>query len=309
MDIVNEILLDGIYGNSVKIFHSTGASIVLVFVYLHISRALRRFNISRVVTGVVKSGVIILLLLFAVCFVGYILPWGSMSYWALTVITNLSSVIPYVGSSFVEFLWGGLWVSSSTIQRFFLLHWSLPLLVVILVSVHLTSAHRTGSSRPSGLLSGVSHLDTFGVYWFKDCPIAVLVIGLFLVLVCSFPDSLSHPDNCNIVDRFTTPAHIVPEWYFLPWYAILRAVTIKIFGVILLCLMVAVLGFAYHVGSGSVILGSFIANSEFICHITLLLLLGCLGSCSPTYPFTEVSVFFTLFSILLVKTICWFLFV
>jgi quinol-cytochrome oxidoreductase complex cytochrome b subunit len=177
-------------------------------------------------------GVVILILMMATAFMGYVLPWGQMSFWAATVITNLFSAIPWVGQSIVELLWGGFSVDNATLNRFFSLHYLLPFALAAVAIVHIGALHQNGSNNPLGIDTTVDKVSFYPYFWVKDVFgwIAFFVIfGFFLFFA---PDAMGHPDNYIPGNPMVTPAHIVPEWYFLPLYAVLRSIPNKLAGVI-----------------------------------------------------------------------------
>ncbi|HUF87177.1 MAG TPA: cytochrome b N-terminal domain-containing protein [Thermohalobaculum sp.] len=216
--------------------HMNGGSLFFFAVYLHIFRGLYygAYKAPREITWII--GILIYLAMMATAFMGYVLPWGQMSFWAATVITNLFSAIPLVGDAIVSWLWGGFSVDNPTLQRFFSLHYLLPFVIAALVAVHVWGFHTTGNSNPTGVevrrdSIEVAKRDTlpFWPYFvIKDLYALSFVLTVFAVFVWFMPDYLGHPDNYIEADPLVTPAHIVPEWYFLPYYAILRAITFDI---------------------------------------------------------------------------------
>ena len=188
-------------------------------------------------------GVLILLLMMATAFMGYVLPWGQMSFWGATVITNLFSAIPLVGESIVTWLWGGFSVDNSTLNRFFSLHFVLPFVIVGVVILHLVALHRFGSNNPIGIdVKGTQDTIPFSPYYtIKDLFGLSVFLSFFAAAVFFFPNFMGHPDNYIEANPMVTPAHIVPEWYFLPFYAILRAIPDKLGGVLFMFGAIAVL--------------------------------------------------------------------
>lgn len=240
---VEHIMRDVRYGWLIRYIHAVGASMFFVVVYAHIARGLYYGSYKAPREILWWVGIIIFLLMMATAFMGYVLPWGQMSFWGATVITNLFSAIPVVGESIVVWLWGGFSVDNPTLNRFFALHFILPFLIVGVVLVHLVSLHTSGSNNPSGIeIKTKKDIIPFHPYFtLKDmvgfCAF-FLVFGYFLFF---YPNSLGHPDNYIPANPLVTPAHIVPEWYFLPFYAVLRAVPDKLGGVLMMFGAIALL--------------------------------------------------------------------
>ena len=178
------------------------------------------------------SGIVILLLMMATAFLGYVLPWGQMSFWGATVITNLFSVIPFIGVDLVQWLWGGFSVSNATLNKFFSLHFVLPFAIAAVVFLHLILLHKSGSSNPLGLSSYNQYINFYPYFYIKDLFALFVVLFFFIFVICYYPNMFGHPDNYIPANPMVTPAHIVPEWYFLPYYAILRSVPDKLGGVL-----------------------------------------------------------------------------
>ena len=171
------------------------------------------------------------ILMMGIAFMGYVLPWGQMSFWGATVITSLVTAVPVVGKSIVIWLWGGFTVNDATLHRFFSLHFFLPFVLVGLTLVHLALLHKDGSNNPLGIESGIDKIPFYPYFFAKDLFAFVCFLTFFAVFVFYFPNALGHPDNYIPADLMQTPAHIVPEWYFLPFYAILRSIPDKLGGV------------------------------------------------------------------------------
>ncbi len=231
---VEHIMRDVNYGWLIRYTHSTGASMFFAAVYIHIFRGLYYGSYKTPRELLWGLGVLILLLMMATAFFGYTLPWGQMSFWGATVITNLFSAIPVVGDSIVTWLWGGFAVGEPTLQRFYALHYLLPFVIVAVVGLHLIALHHFGSNNPDGI-DAKSPTDTVPFhpyYTIKDLlglAIFLLVFGWFVFYE---PNFLLNPDNYIPADPGVTPTHIVPEWYLLPFYAILRSIPNKLFGVL-----------------------------------------------------------------------------
>lgn len=240
---VQRIDRDVNFGWLIRSIHAVGASMFFLAVYMHIFRGLYygSYKAPRELLWIL--GVVILLLAMATAFMGYVLPWGQMSFWAATVITNLFSAIPIFGETIVTWLWGGFSVDNPTLNRFFSLHYLLPFVIVAVVFLHITALHAVGSNNPIGV-DVKSKKDTIPFhpyYTVKD----MFGLAVFLLVYAAFvfyaPNALGHADNYIPANPLQTPAHIVPEWYFLPFYAILRAVPNALGGVILMFASILVL--------------------------------------------------------------------
>jgi ubiquinol-cytochrome c reductase cytochrome b subunit len=233
-DSVERIMRDVNHGWLLRYIHMNGASFFFIVVYIHIFRGLYygSYKAPREILWIL--GVLILLLMMATAFMGYVLPWGQMSFWGATVITNLFSAIPLVGESIVTWLWGGFSVDNPTLNRFFSLHFVLPFVIVGVVILHLVALHRFGSNNPIGIdVKGKQ--DTIPFHpddTIKDLFGLSVFATIFAAAVFFFPNFMGHPDNYIPANPMVTPAHIVPEWYFLPFYAILRAIPDKLGGVL-----------------------------------------------------------------------------
>ena len=240
---VERIMRDVNYGWLVRYIHANGASFFFIVVYIHIFRGLYYGSYKAPRELLWMLGVVILILMMATAFMGYVLPWGQMSFWGATVITNLFSAIPLVGESIVTLLWGGFSVDNPTLNRFYALHYLLPFVIVGVVVLHIVALHRFGSNNPLGIdVRGSQDTLSFHPYYtVKDA----FGLGVFLVLLSAvvffLPNSMGHPDNYIPANPMVTPAHIVPEWYFLPFYAILRAVPDKLLGVLAMFAAIGVL--------------------------------------------------------------------
>ena len=231
---VERIMRDVNHGWLLRYIHMNGASFFFIVVFIHIFRGLYygSYKAPRELLWIL--GVLILLLMMATAFMGYVLPWGQMSFWGATVITNLFSAIPFIGDSIVTMLWGGFSVDNPTLNRFFALHYLMPFLIVGVVILHLVALHRFGSNNPIGIdPSGPQDTVPFHPYYtIKDFFGLSVFLSLFAAAIFFFPNFMGHPDNYIPANPMQTPAHIVPEWYFLPFYAILRAVPDKLGGVL-----------------------------------------------------------------------------
>ena len=242
-DSVERIMRDVNYGWLIRYVHMNGASMFFIVVLVHVWRGMYYGSYKAPRELLWMLGVVIYLLMMATAFMGYVLPWGQMSFWGATVITNLFSAIPLVGNSIVTLLWGGFSVDNPTLNRFFSLHYLLPFVIVGVVFLHVAALHITGSNNPLGIEpKGPQDTLPFHPYYtVKDSVGIVVYLMVFAVLVFFAPNYLGHPDNYIPANPLSTPAHIVPEWYFLPFYAILRAVPDKLMGVLAMFGSIAIL--------------------------------------------------------------------
>nr|AML80874.1 cytochrome b [Takydromus amurensis] len=227
------------YGWFIRNLHANGASMFFICIYLHIGRGL--YYGSYLFTETWNIGVILLLLTMATAFMGYVLPWGQMSFWGATVITNLLSAIPYIGTTLVEWVWGGFAVDSATLTRFFTLHFVLPFIIMGTTLVHLLFLHETGSNNPTGLNSSTDKIPFHPYYTYKDLLGALAMLSCLLSLVLLSPNLLGDPENFSPANPLVTPPHIKPEWYFLFAYAILRSIPNKLGGVLALLFSILIL--------------------------------------------------------------------
>nr|QXG19294.1 cytochrome b [Drosophila lacteicornis] len=236
---VNHICRDVNYGWLLRTLHANGASFFFICIYLHVGRGI--YYGSYLFTPTWLIGVIILFLVMGTAFMGYVLPWGQMSFWGATVITNLLSAIPYLGMDLVQWLWGGFAVDNATLTRFFTFHFILPFIVLAMTMIHLLFLHQTGSNNPIGLNSNIDKIPFHPYFTFKDIVGFIVMIFILISLVLISPNLLGDPDNFIPANPLVTPAHIQPEWYFLFAYAILRSIPNKLGGVIALVLSIAIL--------------------------------------------------------------------
>ncbi len=303
-DSVILIYQDANYGWFIRLLHSTGASFFFVFLYLHIGRGL--YYGSYVYAELWNVGVVIYLILIGTAFLGYVLPWGQISYWAATVITNLLSAIPLVGSIVVEWVWGGFAVSNPTLTRFFALHYLLPFVVTALVMIHIFFLHLNGRSNPLGISSNTNKVSFHYYYRVKDAIVFMVVIFLFLFVTLNNGYNLIDAENWIPANPLVTPTHIQPEWYFLFAYAILRSIPNKLGGVLGLVSAVIVL-FIFSFNSKNLIFRGFnyspVARLLYWTFISNFLLLTWLGSCPAESPFNEVALFCTVLYFVLVAVI------
>nr|AEF79950.1 cytochrome b [Takydromus septentrionalis] len=227
------------HGWLIRNLHANGASMFFICIYLHIGRGL--YYGSYLFMETWNIGVILLLLTMATAFMGYVLPWGQMSFWGATVITNLLSAVPYIGTTLVEWVWGGFAVDNATLTRFFTLHFVLPFVIMGTSLVHLLFLHETGSNNPTGLNSNTDKIPFHPYYTYKDLLGGLLMISCLLLLALLSPNLLGDPENFSPANPLITPPHIKPEWYFLFAYAILRSIPNKLGGVLALLFSILIL--------------------------------------------------------------------
>nr|WCS92074.1 cytochrome b [Dyscolus oopteroides] len=236
---ISHICRDVNYGWLLRTLHANGASFFFICIYLHIGRGMYYGSYKFTHTWMV--GVIILFLVMGTAFMGYVLPWGQMSFWGATVITNLLSAIPYLGNMLVQWIWGGFAVDNATLTRFFMIHFLLPFIVIAMVMIHLLFLHQTGSNNPLGLNSNIDKIPFHPYFSFKDLMGFILLLMTLTILTLLNPYYLGDPDNFTPANPLVTPVHIQPEWYFLFAYAILRSIPNKLGGVIALLMSILIL--------------------------------------------------------------------
>ena len=238
-DRIVSLSRDTSWGGILRVAHLNGASIYFIFLYVHISRGLYYGSYSYTITWF--TGFIILILSIMVAFLGYVLPWGQIRYWGATVITNLISAIPVVGSEVVRWVWGGFRISNATLTRFFIIHFCAPIIIVGIVGIHVFFLHKTGSQNPSNIIRKYNILRFHPFFVIKDAMFFFIVFLSFEILVFLDPYLLGDPENFSIANIISTPEHIVPEWYFLFAYAILRCIPRKGLGVIGILISVSII--------------------------------------------------------------------
>jgi ubiquinol-cytochrome c reductase cytochrome b subunit len=239
---VQHLMRDVPSGWLLRYLHANGASLFFMVVYLHLFRGLYYSSYAQPRELVWLVGVVILLLMILTAFIGYVLPWGQMSLWGATVITSLASAIPVVGQPIVEWVWGSFSVSNPTLNRFYSIHYLFPFLLAALSLVHLAALHQYGSTNPLGINAQTDLIDFYPYFYTKDL-VATLALAFFAAFLVGFyPEVLGHPDNNIPANPYSTPAHIVPEWYFLWVYAILRSIPNKLAGVLAILLVFVSLG-------------------------------------------------------------------
>nr|YP_009467016.1 cytochrome b [Brachygobius doriae]APT69166.1 cytochrome b [Brachygobius doriae] len=236
---VAHICRDVNFGWLIRNLHANGASFFFICIYLHIGRGL--YYGSYLYKETWNIGVILLLLVMMTAFVGYVLPWGQMSFWGATVITNLLSAVPYIGNALVQWIWGGFSVDNATLTRFFAFHFLFPFVILAATILHLLFLHETGSNNPAGLNSNTDKIPFHPYFSYKDLIGFVMIILALTTLALFSPNYLGDPDNFTPANPLVTPPHIKPEWYFLFAYAILRSIPNKLGGVMALLASILVL--------------------------------------------------------------------
>jgi len=294
---VEHIMRDVNNGWLIRYLHANGASMFFIVVYCHIFRGLYFGSYISPRGRLWVSGVAIFFIMMATGFMGYVLPWGQMSFWGATVITNLFSAIPFVGGSIVEWLWGGFSVDNATLNRFFSLHYLMPFIIVGLVIIHLSLLHSEGSNNPLGLNKNVDTVPFYPYFYVKDL-LAFLILILFFSFFLFFaPNVLGHSDNYIPANPLVTPPHIVPEWYFLPFYAILRSIPDKLGGVVAMIGAILVLGLLPILNFSEIRSSKFrpIFSIFFWLFTINFLILGWIGQKPVESPYIEIGMGATLF--------------
>jgi ubiquinol-cytochrome c reductase cytochrome b subunit len=293
---IEHIMRDVQYGWLLRYIHANGASMFFIVVYIHIFRGLYYSSYLYPRHFLWISGVVILLIMIITAFLGYVLPWGQMSFWAATVITNLVSAVPKVGKYIVIWLWGGYAVDNATLNRFFSLHYLLPFLILGLVFIHLIILHTYGSNNPLGIeFKYIDHVTMYPYYIYKDLFGLIIFIGFFSLFLFFMPNILGHTDNYILANPMVTPTHIVPEWYFLPFYAILRSIPDKLLGVIFMLFSLILLGFLPIINNSEIKSLNFrpLSRFSFWFIVIICFLLGWIGSKPADYPYVQIGQFVT----------------
>jgi len=294
---VEHIMRDVNGGWLLRYLHANGASFFFLVVYIHIARGLYYGSYVKPREILWIVGVVIFVLMMATAFMGYVLPWGQMSFWAATVITNLFSAIPIIGPAIVEWLWGGFSVDNATLNRFYSFHYLLPFAIAACVIVHLAFLHLDGSNNPLGTESKVDKITFHPYFWAKDF-VGWIIFGLLASAFVFFaPNYLGHTDNYIEANPMVTPTHIVPEWYFLPLYAILRSVPHKLGGVILMFGAIIVLFLLPYMHTARIRSSVFrpLHRKLFWILCADWVLLGWIGGQMPESPYAEIGQLLTLY--------------
>jgi ubiquinol-cytochrome c reductase cytochrome b subunit len=282
---VEHIMRDVNYGWLLRYVHANGASFFFIVVYIHIFRGLFYGSYKAPRELLWMLGLVIFILMMATAFMGYVLPWGQMSFWGATVITNLFSAIPVVGDDIVTLLWGGFAVDNPTLNRFFSLHYLLPFVIAGVAVLHIWALHIPGSNNPLGIdVKGPQdQIDFHPYHTAKDLFMISALLVIFFGVVCFAPNYMGHPDNYIPADPLVTPPHIVPEWYFLPFYAILRSIPNKLLGVIAMFAAILILFVLPWLDKHKVRSGAFrpIFKQFFVLLVIDVIVLGFVGANPP----------------------------
>nr|YP_010329400.1 cytochrome b [Haemaphysalis doenitzi]UNO53818.1 cytochrome b [Haemaphysalis doenitzi] len=292
--MISHIQRDVNYGWLIRSIHANGASMFFIFMYIHIARGLYYSSFHFI--KVWFSGVLIVLTLMATAFLGYILPWGQMSFWGATVITNLISAIPYFGQMITFWIWGGFSVDNNTLIRFFSLHFILPFVLTFLVMIHIMLIHEKGSSNPLGISLNIDKVPFHSYFSIKDVMGVSMVLLLFTVIIFQYPYILMDAENFNMANPMITPPHIQPEWYFLFAYAILRSIPNKLGGVVaLLMSILIVISFSFTMTNK---LSSFYFSLKskllYWMFINIFIILTYLGAMPIEFPYVMMSQMITI---------------
>jgi len=294
---LEHIMRDVHYGWLTRYIHANGASMFFVVVFLHIFRGLYYTSYASPRQFVWVVGVILLLLMIITAFLGYVLPWGQMSFWGATVITNLVTAIPFIGNDIVLWLWGGYSIGNATLNRFFSLHFLLPFLLLGLSIIHVILLQYYGSNNPFGISFLVDIIPFSPYYLIKDLWGIILFLAFYSFFIFYAPNLLNHPDNYIKANSLVTPDHIVPEWYFLPFYAILRSIPDKLYGVIALLFAIFVLVLLPFLNNSIVLSMQFrpLARAFYYFFVLCAFLLGWVGGKVAASPYVEIGQFLTFF--------------
>nr|QEG58691.1 cytochrome b [Oberea yaoshana] len=293
-DSVAHICRNVNYGWLIRTLHTNGASFFFICLYIHIGRGIYYSSYNLLETWMI--GVTIFFMIMATAFLGYVLPWGQMSFWGATVITNLLSAIPYLGNSIVQWIWGGFAVDNATLNRFYSLHFLLPFVSSALIIIHLMFLHQTGSNNPLGTNSNMDKLPFHPYFSLKDLLGFLIMMMLLLVLTLTNPYLLGDPDNFIPANPLITPIHIQPEWYFLFAYAILRSIPNKLGGVIALVMSIAILYILPFINKKKMLSTQFypINKIMFWSLVTIMILLTWIGARPVENPYIQIGQLLTI---------------
>nr|BCP51380.1 Cytb [Valvata hokkaidoensis] len=291
---IAHIMRDVHFGWMMRNIHATGASIFFICLYAHIGRGIYYGAYMGFITW--NVGVTLFLLTMATAFLGYVLPWGQMSFWGATVITNLISAVPYLGTTIVEWIWGGFSVDQATLVRFYSLHFLIPFIITAMSMIHLLFLHEKGSNNPLGLNSNMNKVTFHSYFTFKDIVGFVFLFIFLTIIVMEYPTILSDPENFIQANSSVTPIHIQPEWYFLFAYAILRSIPNKLGGVVALAMSIFILFFLPFIHLGQVRSLAFYPLNQILFWFFLanFFLLTWLGACPVDPPYVTLSAILTL---------------
>nr|YP_010577103.1 cytochrome b [Amphitretus pelagicus]UZN92549.1 cytochrome b [Amphitretus pelagicus] len=292
-DSVIHIMRDVNFGWVLRYVHANGASFFFICLYIHIGRGLYYGLYMNMHTW--NVGVLLYIMVMLTGFVGYVLPWGQMSFWGATVITNLVSVMPYIGNSLVNWIWGGFSVDNATLTRFFCFHFLFPFVVVGLVMLHFLFLHEQGSGNPLGVNSNLDKIPFHHYYSYKDVLGGLVMLFMLLEVSLLFPNMLGDAENFIPANPLVTPIHIKPEWYFLFAYGILRSVPNKLGGVISLLMAIVILFFCpfLHLSSCLGLTYNFMGQFFFWGLIGVFMILTWIGSCPVEYPYEGIGQVFS----------------
>uniref|UniRef100_UPI0030FE6063 cytochrome b n=1 Tax=Bothriocroton hydrosauri TaxID=59643 RepID=UPI0030FE6063 len=287
--MISHIQRDVNYGWLIRSIHANGASMFFMFIYIHIARGI--YMSSFKFLKVWFSGLLIIFILMGTAFLGYILPWGQMSFWGATVITNLISAIPYFGDSITLWIWGGFSVDNNTLIRFFSLHFIMPFILLVMVFIHILLIHEKGSSNPLGLSLNIDKIPFHPYFTIKDIFGYLVSLMVFNIVIFQYPYTLMDAENFNMANPMITPPHIQPEWYFLFAYAILRSIPNKLGGVVALILsIVIIISFSFSMKNKMLsFYFMFLKKMMFWIFINSFLMLTYLGAMPIEFPYDSMS--------------------
>lgn len=310
-DSVEHIMRDVSGGWAMRYLHANGASMIFILMYTHMLRALYYQSYKRPRHHVWNSGVLIFILMAGTAFLGYVLPWGQMSFRGATVITNILSAVPVFGEPLVTWIWGGFSVNNATLNRFFALHFVLPFVIAVLAVLHIILLHKVGSSNPMGLHLDHDYVHFMPYFVWKDIVSFLVFVIFYLAIASYFPNLFGHPDNYIKANSMVTPTHIVPEWYFLPYYAILKSIPSKLGGAIAMGASMAFLFLLplIDISRISYTKCKIFHESTFFIFILVVMLLGWLGGRAPTgiiVTFNQILTLYYFFHLLvLIPFLAW----
>nr|YP_010350356.1 cytochrome b [Ixodes fecialis]UOK09785.1 cytochrome b [Ixodes fecialis] len=293
-NMMSHIMRDVNNGWLIRAMHANGASMFFIMMYIHIGRGI--YYSSFFFLKPWGSGLIIIFILMATAFLGYVLPWGQMSFWGATVITNLLTAIPYIGNMLTQWIWGGFSVDNSTLNRFFSLHFLLPFFLAFMVLIHIMLLHEKGSSNPLGIHLNIDKIPFHPYFTLKDLFMALIILFMFSIVLFIYPYTLTDSENFMMANPLVTPPHIQPEWYFLFAYAILRSIPNKLGGVMALVfsiIIIITLPFTMNNKFSSFYYHPF-KKLAFWMFINIFILLTFLGACPVEMPYILISQILTL---------------
>lgn len=295
---IDHIMHNVMYGWVIRLVHLNSASFFFLCLYIHMLRGLYFKSYTFPKTSTWLSGITIYILIMGTAFLGYVLPWGQMSYWAATVITNLLTVTPFIGNELVYWIWGGFSINNATLNRFFCLHYLLPFIICIFIFIHLISLHKTGSTNEIKLKISVNYSVKFYPFFIiKDLFTICLYLIFFFCFIFFKPELLNHSINYIKSNPLVTPTHIVPEWYFLPFYAILRSILQKEIGIIYMFFSIIILYLLPKINTKNKrsIINDSLYKKYFWIFTLNFIFLGYLGSQAIVEPVIELSLILTWF--------------